>query len=217
MASPMIRIGSITALGALLATDAMRAEESDTAEPPSIHAPAEIEARLIEIAGSRHEMTRVSSAAAWAPQLCVAPPNVFSKSEDEATHGRKMYYLYAMHADAYLALANDAAAPVAETPLGQALVKETWIPTPVEELTEAERGSHTPVRGPDMREYVFRERGQVFVMLKTGGDHEWTDNGWVYATLSADGSTVTASGRLESCMKCHIEAPHGRLFGPQKP
>jgi len=217
MPSQMIRVGSFIALGVLPATDAMRAKGPNTAEPPSIHAPAEIEARLIQIAGSRHEMTRVSGTAAWAPQLCVAPPGVFSKSQDVATHGRKMYYLYAMQADAYLSLAKDAAAPVAETPLGQALVKETWIPTPVEELTEAERSSHTPVIGPDMREYVFRERGPVFVMLKAGGDHDWTDDGWVYATLTPDGSRVTTSGRLESCMKCHADAPHDRLFGPTRP
>lgn len=217
MASPLIRMCSFSALGALIAPSAMPAEAPDTAEPTFIHAPVEIETGLIEIANSRHEMTRVSGAAAWAPQLCVAPPDVFSKSQDEATHGRKMYYLYAVQADVYLALANDAEKAVAETPLGQALVKETWIPTPVEKLTEAERASYTPVRGPDMREYVFRERGPVFVMLKAGGDHEWTDDGWVYATLSADGSTVSASGRLESCMKCHVDAPHDRLFGPQKP
>lgn len=182
-----------------------------------MHAPAEVEARLIKIADTRHQMTRVSRAAAWAPQLCRAPPDVFSKSQDVATHGRKMYYLYAMQADAYLALADEVAAPAAETPLGQALVKETWIPTPVEVLTEAERRSYTPVIGPDLREYVFREPGPVFVMLKAGGDQDWTDDGWVYATLSPDGSTVSASGRLESCMKCHVEAPHDRLFGPQKP
>jgi hypothetical protein len=39
-----------------------------------------------------------------------------------------------------------------------------------------------------------------------------SDAGWVYATLTADGQ-VTAAGRVESCMHCHQDAGHERLFG----
>jgi hypothetical protein len=40
-----------------------------------------------------------------------------------------------------------------------------------------------------------------------------TDDGWVYATVTADGQ-VTAAGRVASCMSCHdTAATHERLFG----
>jgi hypothetical protein len=34
----------------------------------------------------------------------------------------------------------------------------------------------------------------------------------VYATVGPD-KQVTAAGRIASCMECHVDAPHGRLFG----
>ena len=43
-----------------------------------------------------------------------------------------------------------------------------------------------------------------------------TDEGWVYGTVSADGKTVTSAGRVQSCMNCHQDAPHDRLFGVAK-
>jgi hypothetical protein len=39
-----------------------------------------------------------------------------------------------------------------------------------------------------------------------------TDEGWVYATITAAGE-VTAAGRVASCMGCHEVATHERLFG----
>jgi hypothetical protein len=40
-----------------------------------------------------------------------------------------------------------------------------------------------------------------------------TDEGWIYATVSAAGQ-VTAAGRVASCMGCHeTSATHERLFG----
>ena len=40
-----------------------------------------------------------------------------------------------------------------------------------------------------------------------------TDNGWVYGTVTSDGKTVTSAGRVATCMNCHKEAKHDRLFG----
>jgi hypothetical protein len=40
-----------------------------------------------------------------------------------------------------------------------------------------------------------------------------TDAGWVYGTVTPDGKTVTSSGKVETCLKCHVEAPGDRLFG----
>lgn len=53
-------------------------------------------------------------------------------------------------------------------------------------------------------------------MMKLDPKTPGTDDGWVYATLAADGRTVTAAGRIESCMKCHRETKTDRLFGMPK-
>jgi cytochrome c553 len=68
-----------------------------------------------------------------------APPRQ-SASRDEATHGRKEYYLFAKDRVAYLQ-AKDT-----DQPEGQVVVKESWIPG-------------TP-----------RVRGPLFLMVKSGGD-----------------------------------------------
>jgi hypothetical protein len=44
-----------------------------------------------------------------------------------------------------------------------------------------------------------------------------TDEGWVYGVLSGDGARVVAAGRVEGCMKCHVQAPYDRLYGPPGP
>lgn len=46
--------------------------------------------------------------------------------------------------------------------------------------------------------------------------YEDTDDGWIYGTVAADGRTVTSAGKVQSCMGCHLKAPHGRLFGVSK-
>jgi hypothetical protein len=52
-----------------------------------------------------------------------------------------------------------------------------------------------------------RTRGPLFLMMKAGGT-------WTYATASPDGRTLTASGQLPACRKCHeSESTHDRLFG----
>jgi hypothetical protein len=42
-----------------------------------------------------------------------------------------------------------------------------------------------------------------------------SDGGWIYATITADGQ-LTAAGRIPSCIGCHVEAEHDRLFGVPK-
>ena len=56
-------------------------------------------------------------------------------------------------------------------------------------------------------------KNALFIMYKAEPKTENTDAGWVYGTVSADGQTVTSAGRVQSCMQCHQDAPHGRLFG----
>ena len=77
-------------------------------------------------------------------------------------------------------------------PVGQVLVKESWVP------------GNPLTRGP------------LFVMMKTGDAD--SDAGWVYATLTPDGKTVTGSGKLAACMECHqSERTNDRMFGVRCP
>ena len=59
----------------------------------------------------------------------------------------------------------------------------------------------------------------IFVVLSTfltqARSTDWNNSLWIKVyPITADGSSVTGAGRMQSCMDCHVEAPHGRLFGP---
>jgi hypothetical protein len=108
-------------------------------------------------------------------------------------------------------------------PIGQILVKESWIPEEVpkaeEEKAMAEFGFS--YRSPRWNPYVRRkgriyrasEKAGLFIMVKTGGSEDETDAGWIYGTVSADGRSVTSAGRLPACMSCHEKAAGDRVFG----
>lgn len=134
-----------------------------------------------------------------APFLCAAPsitsrtnssPKI-SVSGDSSTHGQKIYRLYAKNKLAYKRLDDPESA--------NTIVKESWVPK--KELSSV--GAHL---SPD-KLYA------LFIMTKLDSSTPGTDKGWVYGTVSADGKTVTSSGRVQSCMGCHQDAPYGRLFG----
>ncbi len=141
-----------------------------------------IEVQLEGAAYSYARYGRVDDDLRNAPTDCRAPlppkPRT-SVSRDEATHGRKQYFLYAKDRLAYLR-ARDL-----DQPDGLVIVKESWIP------------GETRTKGP------------LFLMMKSQGD-------WIYATATADGRSITASGKLASCMECHeSKSTHDRMFGLQ--
>lgn len=147
--------------------------------------------RLVEIGQGYAAYGRVDDMARWAPTLCKQPapePPRLSVSRDPETHGRKLYYLFAKNREAYR-IGRDVPQPV-----GQVLVKESWFPS-------ATSTSKHPKTG---------DRGPLFVMMKTGETD--SDEGWIYATLTPDGRSVTSSGKLASCMECH-QSKTDRLFG----
>jgi len=86
---------------------------------------------------------RVDDDPRWAPDNCRAPaepPLRKSASRDEATHGRKLYYLFAKNREAYLHARDH------DQPDGQVVVKESWFP------------------GPE------RKKGPLFLMMKAQGE-----------------------------------------------
>lgn len=196
--------------------------------------------RLLRIAAEYRQYGRVDDLMRWAPELCKVPPPPTphaSRSGDAATHGRKLYLLYARDRDAYARLCA-VRRPAARESLAQVVVKESWRAV---ELAGVAPDEARPVAAPDTlgaaaglaprrdeagsyfpyvveggRVYRADEPAGLFIMYESSTDDADADAGWVYGTLSADGQTVTAAGRIESCMRCHQGAPHGRLFGALK-
>jgi hypothetical protein len=192
-------------------------------------------ARLLKIARFYPIYGRIDDEAHWAPVYCRMPPPArptHSRSKDEATHGRKLYSLFARDRDAYLK---------GTSAIGQIIVKEAWVPEEIPgqpnlaPFTPGQPRKKTATNVPDdlaplhvnfspdtdhFAPYVQKEgkwyravrRANLFVMMKLAPKEPGTDEGWVYGTVTADGKTVTAAGRIASCMKCH-ESQKGRLFG----
>jgi hypothetical protein len=191
--------------------------------------------QLLEIAKNYVNYGRVDDEMRWAPTACRAPidpkPGVarFSASKDEDTHGRKLYSVFAKNGAAYLRPEKNA--PVA---VGQVLVKESWVPEEVTDPKEKkeiivhksmdkgdkslDRGDHfLPYATKDGKTYHAAKQSELFIMFKMDPKTPDTDEGWVYGTVTPDGKKVTSAGKVESCMKCHQDASHDRLFGmPQK-
>jgi len=160
---------------------------------------------------------RVDDQLRWAPFLCAIPsPGVArpSASPDEATHGQKLYSVFAKNHDAY------PAGPHTD----QVVVKQSWIPELVSDAdagyapTSArfDAGAQDHFYGYALGDggilYRASALAGLFLMFKLPTDTAETDQGWVYATVAATGE-VTAAGRIPLCMGCHASAPHERLFG----
>ncbi|HJZ57491.1 MAG TPA: hypothetical protein VKE74_21155 [Gemmataceae bacterium] len=198
------------------------ADPAPSAKPP-------FHKELKDVAATYLKWGRVDNEARWAPELCRAPRPAqarFSASADEKTHGKKLYSLFAKDRNGYVLVAKEKTVKV-----GQVVVKQSWVP---EEMTgtdaaevragqaklEAQPGagpwdSFNPYVVRDGKIYKAAKQADLFVMMKLDPSTPETDEGWVYGTLTPDGKTVTAAGKLESCMKCHVEAKTDRLFGLQ--
>ena len=212
--------------------------EADPHAQPTAAAAVEVDpllaARLLAIVAEYQGYGRVDDVARWAPADCRIPQPAsvrVSKSRHNSTHGRKLYSLFARDRWSYVAIANLTPGP------DQVIVKESWIPEPVDPATipsqfytepvvplPGTRPSPPVLGAADDQFHPFasdgtttfraRERGPLFIMYNDAdAPAEQSDQGWVYGTVTADGQTVTAAGRIRSCMGCHEKAPHGRLFG----
>ncbi|MBM80254.1 MAG: hypothetical protein CMJ78_06625 [Planctomycetaceae bacterium] len=97
------------------------------------------------------------------------------------------------------------------SPVGQAIVKESWHATKVDghvNVDEVEFTDHPSGRQVSMfathgkQEYKATEQRELFIMFKTDSTTPGSDAGWVYGVTSADGKKVVAAGHLENCMSC---------------
>ncbi len=103
--------------------------------------------------------------------------------------------------------------PLVPAPIGQTLVKESWTAKLVDAPVEERGNLPSDQAARDGRVYARGEARELFVMLKLDPATPDTDAGWIYATVTPDRKTVTAAGRIASCMACHTEAGHDRQFG----
>lgn len=177
------------------------------APPPPGAAAGPFDARLLEVAREYGRWPKITSSLGWAATDCAAPedhPLHAGASDDAATHGQKLYYLFARERGAYLPRRGEPA------PVGQVIVKESWTPILVPP-GEPVKGD-IAVRGG--QRYRAGEGAGLFLMMKLDPATAGTDQGWVYGVVSADGARVTAAGRLDACAGCHVGAPFDRLFGP---
>jgi hypothetical protein len=199
--------------------------------PPEPEKPFQKE--LLQVATEYRSWGRVDDQMRWAPADCrVSEPGKpkFSASTDADTHGQKLYSLFAKDRNAYFLLGEKKSAAV-----GQIVVKESWLPEeakdrqpgkidlkdivrtdpPADPKTSplSHAGDHFyPFAAKDGKVFKASKPAGLFVMMKFDPTTEGTENGWVYGTISADLKQVTASGKVESCMKCHERAKYDRLF-----
>jgi len=163
-------------------------------------------AELLAAVADYHTYTKVADYPQWAPTLCTAPAReaaFASKARGDEAHGRKLYFLWVRDGKAYGADKVGKASPdEMPQPVGQVIVKESYHP--VEAKAGVKRGD---------RYYQLGDKGPLFVMLKLREDEPGTDRGWIYGTLTPDGTKVTSAGLLESCIGCHEDAGDDRVFG----
>lgn len=189
MKSAQAKLIAVVFLALCFAPQAFGDPPNKDSEKPQTNNP-QFHKVLLDIAAKYQSYGKVDDMAKWAPWLCAAPPPPpkarLSDSKDSDTHGRKLYFLFAANRNEYVAK---------KTPqVGQAIVKESWHPD-----------SSNPPK-PE-------KQSDLFIMTKLDQAIKDTDEGWIYGTVTPDGKTVTSSGRVESCMKCHIQAKNDRLFG----
>jgi hypothetical protein len=186
--------------------------------------------QMLEVAKTYPNYGRADDEFRWAPWLCRSPnPGQarFTASKDADTHGgRKLYSVFAKDREAYHVL-SFTQKPPAEIAVGQIIVKESWlpeevkageIPAPVQQRRKLPNGfevfeSFQPYAKHDGKAYKASKIAGLFIMMKTDPKNPDTDKGWIYGTVSADLKQVTGIGKIESCMECHVKAPHDRLFG----
>jgi hypothetical protein len=196
-----------------------------TGERPAPVAPAprppDVYALLMEVAGEYQRFERVSD---WtgSPMSSDAPVRrgmMMSRCSDAAaggaaaSHCGRMHRLFAREGWDYRMLGQGSGAGAAP---GQAVVMPTHRAqvVPFESVPLDDRGN-PPEDYVESGGQWHRagEAMELFVMLRLSPDTPGTDDGWVYGVLSADGRRVIQEGRIDSCLRCHAGAPHGRLFG----
>jgi hypothetical protein len=225
-------------------TDSLSSTEEHKASGGKKPTPFEVhfEKRMLEIARTYESYDHGNVTMLIAIPQCTfdltTPDGIFesrepvevSTSGDASTHGKKLYLLFAKFP---LPVAGRKM-KLPKNPVGQAVVKEAWIPEEVEDTGKPlplirrqlkgvkpnHRVWHLETYVPYARTgghlYHAKEKAGLFIMFKTDPNTPGTDEGWVYGTVTPDEKKVLSAGKVKSCMDCHRLAPYDRLFGLAK-
>lgn len=225
------RAAAVMGLLAIAAGVVAQSGGAGEAEKPAEGAPAitlmpEMDGAILYAAREYKAWERVSDQPAQAPEMCGALPPLgvkSSTSQDQSTHGSKLYYLHARMPRQYFALFVD----VWPTPfvngqsdasqVGQTLVKESWQAVPIDAQFNARiQTSACWTDHETGKTFTTGDQRDLFIMLKVDPKTPGTDDGWIYAVVDPKEKKVRASGRLENCMGCHdSDQTRDRLFGPK--
>lgn len=189
------------------------------ADPPVGGDDAALREVLLATGREYESWRQATSNLLWAPFMCREVTHaVMSQSEDDDTHGGKLYHLFVRDLfDGYPRPAIGYGEPGTEpegwtAPVGQTLVKQSWTTIEAPEWVPDE--TRTAIR--DGVKFMTDKPAGLFVMHKSAPDTPGTDNGWTYAVLSPDGKEIQRMGMLEDCMSCHVsDAKYDRLFGQE--
>jgi len=151
---------------------------------------------------------------ACAPATPPEPKPLYSKSDDEDSHGQKLYFLFAKDIAHYFDTESDSKSPV-----GQTIMKEAWTskeasPQARNMRNHASGNRINPRAKVGDKVLEIGQRNNFFIMTKLDEDTPNTDQGWVYGVVDSDTKKVLAAGAVASCMNCHTDAKKDRLFGP---
>lgn len=104
-------------------------------------------------------------------------------------------------------------------PIGQSIVKETgvweaWAPEAADDRVSMKRGRSRVITNESSGrlEWYRWQTDNYFIMTKLDPATEGTDEGWVYGVVNPKGE-VTAAGKIQSCMGCHMKGTKDRMFG----
>jgi len=184
---------------------------------PAVEVSSEIQRDLLAVGRDYASWKVISDVARWAPTQCLPPRSRelhWSNSRDDRTHGGKLYYLRCNEPDTYDWVDRHADINY-RVPPGFAIVKEAHVP--VEMTAGGEGASISTIAERGGKSYRAGAVASLFVMRKYDETTPNTDRGWVYATLNADGTTITSAGAIQSCIECHATTTKDRLFGFSKP
>lgn len=191
---------------------------------PAATAPVVLDARFVPLVASAFRdykpWGRVDDELRWAPFLCrlPLPGRARMSAADDGGHARKLYSVFAKQRDRYPLVQEGT--PMS-TPAGQVLVKESYYPEPVDKTPPPEGSDPSapieadhfdPYARDGDRLYRAARFAGAYVLLKLSPETAGTDAGWVYGTVTSEGE-VTSAGLVASCMQCHVDAHHERVFG----
>ncbi len=180
---------------------------------------------VLTIAAGFHTWGRLEDEARWAPYLCGAPMPAsarLSTTQEPQAHAEKLYVLHALDPTelGYPATTSwgflepgtelSAQQTTLSPSIQQAIVKESF--EPVRGITPRHTGyRELSPAVVDGEPFVPGDPLDLYIMFRVE-DRSETDEGWIYATVAPDRTTITAMGVIDSCASCHAQAGPGRVF-----